>query len=906
MLKKKQGQFPDYGLSHRDLKTIRWAMDEMEELSRRAKVIPENVHGSHYMGNMEIIAIYERLKSILDAKLSDEKPFRDYLYNNAPRLYLNGHRIVQSGFPVPEAMLISGYRCRGEAFVVQEIVFGSKKAWDQHLPISKRVRTDNTRNLYVDLADMEETLKGWMDNTEIWSPWFLHDALDLCARILLDKPYHLEKSGLFELAIFAGYFKMDQSISAIQLILFSDFLLNSGVYRNRWRSMDKQLKDLAIRFAWSGEIPESLLPKREITREAHKEVHSQLTENIIKPLRTIYEKRISTGGVSTPRRMGSLVLAGRKKCKPFSLPEEAPEIENISKILTEKITGILLNDHFGTSGFRKTVHLPVDVADLESGSQARKWMAACDVQGEYSGYMENPEFVKIYERTFRETPDCPMPLAGPPTWSIEGRFMAAMFSQLISELGPDVRFAGPLNLFIGNSPMESSNHSEAMEKMMQKIKTIFDHWLAVQGLLETGLTENLLEAWVSYYEYVILYMGCGVSSLTDMLWILFFASEPVFESCLEYETSELREQWRHIRTTLELLKSMIMSKDFDAVLRAFNTIGDELEKMALHLVEHDDPGGSGVVDNPTSFENQDPFAAPPNYFSKKMLQAKYSRSPIEMVEIPPGNSSRYSRLAARNDKHIKMLKRIQGEPLEEAANLVGYMQNGPFFDSNQFDRLLVGHCIFSSVSFHPPQPCPHKRIQVVFLLDMSGSMDQDRVNTAKNIGIIMAEGLMGRFEIDFYMYNTAGLFYRLTMLMKSSNRRLTGKSALASITRQGFETGDGWNPDAAILSCITEMYGKSASGPVIICLIGDHEYCTSLVDDIGCESAEEEMELVLGEMLEDNRFHFVACRVGRDEDPFEQMPNLRRHYIHIPDEPVSKTTMQTLYHILETCSLPFG
>ena len=65
------------------------------------------------------------------------------------------------------------------------------------------------------------------------------------------------------------------------------------------------------------------------------------------------------------------------------------------------------------------------------------------------------------------------------------------------------------------------------------------------------------------------------------------------------------------------------------------------------------------------------------------------------------------------------------------------------------------------------------------------------------------------------------------------------------------------------------------------------------------------MELVVREMLQDDRFHFVVCRVGNDEDPFAHANALRHHYLHIPDERVSDDTMVKLYRIMETCATAY-
>ena len=58
----------------------------------------------------------------------------------------------------------------------------------------------------------------------------------------------------------------------------------------------------------------------------------------------------------------------------------------------------------------------------------------------------------------------------------------------------------------------------------------------------------------------------------------------------------------------------------------------------------------------------------------------------------------------------------------------------------------------------PPKTVPGQKNQVVILFDFSGSMGEDKVSKAKDVAIIIAEGLKERFDVQLYLYTTNGSF----------------------------------------------------------------------------------------------------------------------------------------------------
>ncbi len=883
-----------------DLRRITKGIDVINSLSLEAQGIPEAVKGDHRDGHRRINDIYRRANPVMERKMSDDKTLREYLKNDVWNFRYNGFRVMQYGFPIPQLRLVKGFRYYDNAYVIRKFISGSERACHHFLPVSQIIMTDNSHTLYLDAVSLEKALNASVGEG-YERRWHIYDAQDLFSKINLNKRYHLEKSGLFELSLMANQLGMPSVLKAFNLKIYSDLLMSLNGTRVRRFPLPESFERMVFDHAWRDEVPGSLLEKRGISERTHEKITRELTEQVVKPLREIFDKPLAAGGIIPMRAFGSILLGASKGCPPVDRPEAVHALEVKAEQMVKRFTRII-EKNISSAGRKGGIrHLPVDVADLESNSQARKWMSAGQMNTAFDAFMTSSGIRETYEVFGTDVSDCPMPYAGPPAWPIEGRSKAAAMSQLISDIGPGVALDLPFYMFGSLRDLEDENDPKAVKAMMEKMRYYFNQWLTLQRIEDSYPTRGLVEAWVGFFEYLDNYMGCGVSSLTDILWRLFFASEKIFEAALTHEDACLGDRWRSVRGTLAGLREKIKARDWRAVKKGLDRIFKEVKWMGLHVTDGLDSDDEKDEVAPFSYESVAPFSAPENHFSRKILQAKYSRSPIEIVEAPPGNKDRYEKMVRRSMQQISMLKRAQAQPLEETANLVGYARTGPIFDFNRMHLLPLGHCLFSTVSYHPPQPCPGMKIQVVFLMDMSGSMNDDRVREAKAIGLIMTEGLMGRFDVDFYMYNTAGSFYRLTLLMKSSNRRLGGKAALSTITRKGLECGDGWNPDAAVLSCISELYRKETSGPTIICLIGDQEYCSSLMDGLGCETAIDEMEMVAREMLKDERFHFVVCRVGRDEDPFS-IRDLRHHYIHIPDDSVSDETMVALYRIIETCA----
>lgn len=875
-------------------------LEEINNLSHIADEIPEKSRGNHRYGHQRIQWCFNRVSRLMTQEIRN-KPVKDYFYNQAPALRYNGYRILHYGHPLPKSVLVRGTQLWGGNMLINEIISGNPGGMHRFFPVCQKLMTDNSNALFVDAMAVSSRLETYTENHNSRKWYYVYDVYDSYAQIILEKPYFIEKAKLFELMLLANHMKLTDVLHCLGMKIFSDFL-SVGTCRNRFdRSLPPHLLELVMQHAWMDTLPSGpLSSKRSITDAAYRALEEEL-KTITEPLWKIYNTPFQSNGLLAERSVGSVLLGARYKC-PDALTYH-PDTEKLAAISAKvlvRMTEIIENDGGSSRQTTKRTHPAVDVSDLQSQSPIRKWLAAVSLSTDYRQYFESSGLKDQYETSGKDAPDCPMPHESPVCFPVEGRFKASLFSQLISDLETGSGIVLPMGMFFPMEDIDTVNESDAVKAMLKDIRTYCHHLIAIHGLQQDYPMDQLIDAWLSFHEYILKYVPCGVSSLSDLLWGLFFSSEPVFESFLTFESEALASRFRNVRQILTELPPKIREKRWIMVKKDLTRIYHQLKQMGLQIISEKE-NEAPLISNPFTSTDISPFSPPEHHFSKKVVQTRYSRSPIEVVEAPPGDAGRYMALVKSYQPQIKMLRRLHAEPLEEAANLVGLSPSGPFWDQNQMDVLTAGDCVFSTVAYHPPQPCPDQPVHISILLDMSGSMDRGRVASAKSIGIILAEALAGKFEIDFYMYNTAGSFYRLNLLMRTRNKGFAGKTALASITRNGLDTGSGWNPDAAVLNYLHDMWEKETTGPVILIFIGDHEYCKSLVDGIGCDSAEDEVHFMLREILKNNRFHAVFCRVGKDEDPLGNTPDLSHQYVYIPDTGISEETMKEIYGAIQRC-----
>lgn len=876
---------------------LRHAIKKINTWSGMARTIPMSASGNHAEGHRKIDVIFKKINEVLKKKVEGEtETVRDYVYNNVPRMRMNGFRVARYGYPVPSLALVKGLHARDNAYLMEAFVCGSMDAFQHFCPVSRKLMTDSAHGLYVDAMPLCTELAKMHENESIVK-WYTYDALYEFLELNLDKPYFLEKAGLFELLGMAAQFDMKHTVGAFSLKIYADALMNRIAIGSRRYPLPAAYRKLTKRAVWQGEVPDSLIDREGISEKAWKEI-SRRFDAFLRPLRRLYKRPVDSGGILNRRCLGNVVLGAQGRTCCLKRPEEADAIEMTASQFASEFGDMMGEDVDPRSNGRTRRCLPVDMADIESSSAARKWMAADHMMSAYSEFLSSSGIRDACGNIGMDLPECPMPFAGPVTSSLETRSMASIMCQLIADIGPSAAVDLPHHLFWSIRDLDEEQEVEAVKQMMKGVKINLEQSLVLEGLMQAYPVTRLMEAWVGYFENCITYTGCGVHSLTEMLWPVFFASEPVFQSCLQYEDVWLANHWRRVRKIVANVRQMIKKREWSGVKKGLEELFSQVEAMGLHVASRPESEQSS---DPFPSLNAPPFKAPNTHFGRKVSTTPYSRAPIEFIEASPGSKERYAEMASQNRHRISLLKRLQAQPMSAAANIIGYASTGPVFDGQRIHLLPLGHCVFSTVDYHTPQPCPGMKIQMVFLMDMSASMNEKRVHMAKTIGLIMTEGLINSFDVDFYMYNTNGAFYRVTELMKSSNRRQGGNLALSTLFRKGLESGSGWNPDAAVLNCIAEKYRQSTSGDVIICLISDHEYCQSLIPQMGCKDATDEMAWAIKETLKDDRFHVVLCRVGADANPLPAP--LGHHFVYIPDGPVSDKTMCHLFRIIQACAM---
>jgi hypothetical protein len=269
-------------------------------------------------------------------------------------------------------------------------------------------------------------------------------------------------------------------------------------------------------------------------------------------------------------------------------------------------------------------------------------------------------------------------------------------------------------------------------------------------------------------------------------------------------------------------------------------------------------------------------------------------SPIELIEAPPGDANKYQHLVNQNQAHINRLKRLESWPLRPSTTIRRFVKSGPVMNDLQLHHYQLSEKLFNIVNYQP-KPAPGTRDLIIVLFDFSGSMDSKKVAKAKDISVILAEGLNSRFDLLFYLYTTNSIFYEL-ILLYNSMERIAGKNGLASITANGTDSGRGWNPDAAMLLTIMELM-KKRPDKRRFCLIhlGDHEYCKSLTRTDMPNALDEVVYAV--EKLTAEGQQYIAARIGQDIDPLAQKA-IAHQYIHFPDGQLTQEKMDELYAIL--------
>ncbi len=871
-------------VSSADLKMLKCLIDRNNRIADSVHAIPTAICGNQDEGNRVIQKCFTQISVLMDTMMSDNKTFKDWLNNQSPAMHFSGYHIFRDKYPVPWIALARiDYAIHG--ILVLEILAGSRKAFHAFSPASERLLTDASQNRFVDGTDLNAMLVDWMQKDKD-RQWKVFQGYDLFTEIEFQMHYLLEKNDYFEMAGIAQAMGLNDIVKVFRIKVFVDAVLLASTEKRI--PLDSEIIHIATRCAFGKDILLEFPADKplSVSQSAHKEIQSLIRE-IETPLRRFLAEKDDRESIFPVRSRAGILLGSLAGGANPSPPGQMVEINRLAETCIQNILQILLEDisntiHGSAPALRGQA---VDIVDLDSRQPSRKLLAAAQIQEEiFPQFMAASGISDLYEVDGKEVPDCPMPYSG--VFPIAIRQKAAVFAKLTEDLKKP-NLPEHLFQFKENPDMEKAE-ADAYKQIHAKFSTVFNNWMTVLDILDkVSAAGRLYDAWATLGEMMLTYMGHGVDSVDDLLVPFFFFSRTRFLQLIEGENRVYRSVWLRIRETLSTMVSDIRNRNWQAVKLKIDSIFRDIHDLSLSRVNND-----ATVANPFSWTTHSLFSAPAHLSQKTML-VDDSLAPVELVVAPPGNSKRYQRLVLLNQQFIRLLRRLQVQPVEEAAAIKGHAKSGPVFDTNRLHLFQLGHCLFSTVAYRP-EPIAGKKYLICILFDFSGSMEASLVSIAKNIAIILAEGLREQFELQLYLYNTSSEFYRLTQIYDSKTRAICGNAGLSSICRQGLDSGSGWNPDAAIILAVRKMLEKRREESAIIIHLGDHEYCRSL-SRRDCENAGQEM-FYAASILTGDGHRYIAAKVGQDQDPFAAS-NLPHQYLHF-DETITRAKIEELYQAI--------
>ncbi len=542
---------------------------------------------------------------------------------------------------------------------------------------------------------------------------------------------------------------------------------------------------------------------------------------------------------------------------------------------------------------------PVAPADLLAMEPVRNLAAMELVQTRYwSPFVAG--FAHLYE-TETEQPGAPMPHIGVLPLSL--RLAAAAGSTLLAKtLAGKVQL--PDAVFAAEEYLAEGPNLDTRKQIHAHVKNIFLRYLAFQEVCAKAEGSMTPDAWLTWVEHNFLYAGgCGVDSVTTLIFPAFFFSDMKFNHLLRFEDAGFQRVWRAVRAEIATLYPLYMQRNFNDLKQRFITIFKVVRDLNLRHAEDLESTNNGGSPPPFLVPPaEDPFALPPNVFTREHLLLEEANAPIEFERLGGGNPAALQHMIQRLSPFISQLRRLHAQPLETMPRLRGRFANGLDFDMERLDAVMIGEAEapFISVDYRPA-PRPDTRYTVRILVDFSGSMGKERVGLAKDFALALSLGLKN-FDVVLYFYSTKVNFYQLIEVFDSRRRKLGGLGALASICDKRYDSGWGWNPDAACLLAVRAIMdresGMARHHNIVVCL-GDMEFCGSLKAGIA-GNATAEVVYAARKLLADGH-RLIIGRCGINQDPFPS-DEVQHGYLHLPETGINHASVATLYRLIQSAT----
>ena len=91
LIKKYTRRMPE--VSHADLKMLKSLIERNNRIADTVHAIPSAICGNQGEGNRVIQKCFSQLSGLMEAKMSDEKTFKDWLNNQSTAMHFSGYHI---------------------------------------------------------------------------------------------------------------------------------------------------------------------------------------------------------------------------------------------------------------------------------------------------------------------------------------------------------------------------------------------------------------------------------------------------------------------------------------------------------------------------------------------------------------------------------------------------------------------------------------------------------------------------------------------------------------------------------------------------------------------------------------------------------------------------------------------
>lgn len=884
----------DLELACRAVKRINAASDEMAVLAAQSG-------GSAIYGHMNSVRINKTLNRNLNGvTFSNGKKIIEEFAATGHTL-VNNHTLKLVKVPRPglSKLCLAKVDGWGRLPVITRVLAGGDALHREH-PLFACLVHDGAK-YYVDASECSVAGQG----TRRWETWRIRDEL---ARLANAGHYWLEYLMLLPLSMAAKAVQAKHLSELISAWILMEWCADWQFSRRAWFEPENDRNKLG---SPTQVALERLLQGFPITIRADIRWRpaADCRESVIEAVRTalapamelLTTRSPEQGGALPARAAGNMTIALGWDV-PRELADALLALDRESAPVTRKVVRALRRSmsapvHEGASSSER-IHdrRPVEPADLLAMEPVRNLAAMELVQTRYwSPFVQG--FSHLYESE-TEYPGAPMPHVGVLPLSL--RLAAAAGSTLLARtLAGKVQL--PDAIFAADTFLAEGPDLDARKQIHAHIKGNFIRYLAFQDVVATAGGSATPDAWLTWIEYNYLYAGgCGVDSVGALVYPAFLFSDRKFERLVCHEADSFKRSWRAIRGEIAALYPLYQKRDMIGLKQRFARLFEDVSELNLRNADGIDPAGDGGTPPPFLVPPWiDPFAPPPNVFTREHLILEEANAPVEFERLGGGNPAALHHMIQRLHPYSALLRRLHAQPFVAMPRLRGRFANGLDFDMERLDAVMIGEteAPFISVDYRPA-PRPDVRYTVRILVDFSGSMGTARVGLAKDFALALALGLRN-FDVVLYFYSTNGNFYQLIEVFDSRRRKLGGLGALASICDKKYDSGWGWNPDAACLlaiRAITQREPGITGRRNILVYLGDMEFCGSLKAGIAGD-ASSEVAYAVRKLLADGHGMIIG-RCGTDHDPFpsDEIPH---GYFHLPETGISQASVRLLYRLIQ-------